>query len=62
MKKAISASAIFDGEKWLADHSVIIVNGTIEKVCLSSEMEEHIEVTHLPGTFLYPAFIDAQVY
>ena len=62
MKKAFSASFIFDGKNWLKDHSVICSEGIIDKILPVADLDKSMEVKSYPGLTLVPAFIDVQVY
>lgn len=62
MKKAISASFIFDGSSWLKDHAIIYSNGIIEKVLPLIDLDDSAELQSFPGKIIFPAFIDVQVY
>ena len=62
MKKAFTASFIFDGSNWLKGHVIISNDGIIEKVQPLSEFDNSIQLTSFPGHIIFPAFIDVQVY
>src|SRR5688572_22838865 len=62
MKKAYSASLIFDGINWLKDHVVISNDGIIESVMPLNDLDKSPELTSFPGHIFFPAFIDVQVY
>jgi N-acetylglucosamine-6-phosphate deacetylase len=62
LKKAFSASQIFDGKQWLQDHSVIVENGLVVQLVKSDDIANDIPVMLLENQFLLPAFIDVQVY
>lgn len=61
MTRAYSASAIFDGDKWLSNSVVIVKDGLIESI-VQQEDAKGIDVKFYGDHFLIPAFIDVQVY
>jgi N-acetylglucosamine-6-phosphate deacetylase len=61
MRKAFSASAIFDGNQWLSNHVVIINDGIIDKVVPQHEARE-LDIKSFDEALIVPAFIDLQVY
>ncbi|MEH6590996.1 MAG: N-acetylglucosamine-6-phosphate deacetylase [Halioglobus sp.] len=61
MSYAISSKAVFDGEQFLSDHSVIIDDERIVKVIPTAKLPASIECRQLTSGFLAPGFIDLQV-
>ena len=59
--KAFSATKIFNGEKWLSNHVVVVTGDTITAVLPATELPAGADVEYLPG-ILAPAFIDLQIY
>ena len=62
MKKAFSASFIFDGTNWLKDHAIICSKGIIDKIVTLTELEKSIDLKSWPGHTIFPSYIDVQVY
>ncbi|ROO77884.1 N-acetylglucosamine-6-phosphate deacetylase [Vibrio crassostreae] len=58
---ALSNCKIYTGSDVLTDHTVVIENELIKKVCPISELPEGIEVRDLDGANLSPGFIDLQL-
>ncbi len=58
---ALTNCKIYTSSDVLVDHAVIINNGLIESVCLTSELPEGIELRNLNGANLSPGFIDLQL-
>ncbi|WP_046224698.1 N-acetylglucosamine-6-phosphate deacetylase [Vibrio sp. ECSMB14106] len=58
---ALSNCKIYTGSDVLTDHTVVIENELIKKVCPISEMPEGIEIRDLNGANLSPGFIDLQL-
>jgi N-acetylglucosamine-6-phosphate deacetylase len=61
MSYAISSNALFDGEQFLSDHSVIIDDECIVKVIPTAKLPANMECRQLTSGFLAPGFIDLQV-
>ena len=62
MQTAYSAANIFDGERWLADHAMIVSDHVIEKILPATELPADINQSHFEQCTIVPAFIDVQVY
>ena len=58
---AISAAAVFDGERFLPDHCVIIDGETVAQVLPDTNCPPDLQRVELPGGTLAPGFIDLQV-
>lgn len=58
---AISASAVFDGERFLPDHCVIVDGATLTQVLPTAQCPPDIHRVALAGGTLAPGFIDLQV-
>lgn len=56
-----TANRIFTGEKWLADHAVVIEDGIIKEIMPASQIAASMIVKKING-FLAPAFLDLQIY
>ena len=52
---------IFTGEEILSEREVLLANGRIQMVHLSSRAADHVTVVDLNGGLLAPGFIDCQV-
>ena len=61
MRHAIAAGAVFDGDRFLDDHSVIIEDDRIIRVLASADLPQHLETRKLEGGILAPGFVDIQV-
>lgn len=61
MYQLYSAEKIFDGEKWLTKHVIIIQDGLIDAV-VPSNILTSTPVQHFDDCFIAPAFIDLQIY
>ena len=61
MRTGFSASAIFDGDKWILNGVVVVNNGTIESILPQQEVGD-VEIKSYNDSLLVPAFIDVQVY
>lgn len=61
MNSVIHNAQIFDGDRLLQDHAVIINDGLVEQLLPQSEVPSDIEqTTDLMGNYLVPGFIDLQ--
>jgi N-acetylglucosamine-6-phosphate deacetylase len=58
---ALSNSKIYAGDSWLENHSVLMENGKIVKLCASIDVPLSCPVEDLDGHFLVPGFVDIQV-
>lgn len=58
---ALTNCTIFTGSDVLENSSVIINDGVIEAICLTTELPEHIDRIDLNGANLSPGFIDLQL-
>ena len=62
MNSVIHNAQIFDGDRLLQDHAVIINDGLVEQLLPQSEVPSDIEqTTDLMGNYLVPGFIDLQI-
>lgn len=61
MRYALTGSQIFTGDQMLADHAVIVCDGTIESIVPAHTLPSGVERIHLAGGVLAPGFIDTQV-
>jgi N-acetylglucosamine-6-phosphate deacetylase len=57
----ISAENFFTGNEWLTNHSIIIKNGKVDRIVLTSEIGSANQ-KHFEDCFIAPAFVDVQVY
>lgn len=61
-RRALAATAVFDGEALLQDHAVVIDSETITEVRPTQELPPSLPVQRMPeGIWLAPGFIDVQV-
>ena len=58
---AITAPTVFDGERFLQDHCVIVQQGTITQVLPMAACPAELEILTLDSGTLAPGFIDLQV-
>lgn len=56
------ADKIFTGEKWLANHAVIISNGKIDALVPASSVSSSQHTEQFDNCIIAPAFIDLQIY
>jgi len=62
MNNAVIAGArLFDGERFLEDHALVIEGGRIKAIVPEAEVSGRGDVTRLDGGILAPGFIDVQV-
>lgn len=61
MKSAVQAQTLFDGDRLLENHSVIIEDEHIISVLPNSELPDDIDRRVLGAGILAPGFIDVQV-
>lgn len=61
MSYAIAASKLFDGDRFLDDHSVIIEKEQISRVLPTAELPPNLVPPQFAGGILAPGFIDIQV-
>ena len=62
MKKAYSASLLFDGEQWLKDHALVCEDGVVSQLLPVSQVGPSLEIQSFAGQIIFPPFIDVQVY
>ncbi|USG63149.1 N-acetylglucosamine-6-phosphate deacetylase [Sneathiella marina] len=58
---ALSNGKIYAGDTWLENHSVLVDNGKIVKICNVEDIPSSCPVDDLEGGFLVPGFVDVQV-
>lgn len=58
---AWTGAAIFDGERRIEDHALLIEDGFVEALCPVGALPSSIETRDLGGGLLTPGFIDIQV-
>jgi N-acetylglucosamine-6-phosphate deacetylase len=58
---AVSATTVFDGERFLSDHCVIVDDGTVTQVLPEKRCPAGVDRVMLAGGTLAPGFIDLQV-
>ena len=58
---ALTNCIIHDGIKFIYNHSLIIKNNKILKVCKNKDIESSIKTIDLNGNFVTPGFIDLQL-
>ena len=58
----ISAERIFTGYEWLENGVIIIKDGKIDRIVQTSEVDSTTKAKHFDNCFIFPAFIDIQVY
>lgn len=56
------ADKVFTGDKWLADHAIIIEDNIIKEIIPSAAVSESLPVKKFPGSFAAPALMDLQIY
>ena len=60
MSQAFTGARIFDGERWLDGHALVVSNGVVEDIVPQNGLSGH-EVVRLGGGILAPGFVDLQV-
>ena len=58
---ALVGAQVFDGNRVLSDHAVVIKSGVVEAVCHVEQLGADVERLVLDGGLLAPGFIDIQV-
>jgi N-acetylglucosamine-6-phosphate deacetylase len=58
---ALTGAAVFDGDRLLDRHAVVLTDGTLTGVVPDESLPEGAEVLHLGGGTLAPGFVDLQV-
>jgi len=61
MTSAFCNAKILGGDGWLTDHAVLVRNGVIDAIVISSDVPQGAELFDLDGNILLPGFIDVQV-
>lgn len=61
MREAICASQLFDGERWLSDHALLLKGDLIEAVMPSRLIPSNVNRIELGDGILAPGLIDIQV-
>lgn len=61
MKYALTQANLFDGEKIISNHALIIDQGQIESIIPATRLPRHITCYAMPGQLIAPAFIDLQL-
>lgn len=61
-RTAFSAARIFDGERILDDHAVLVENGVVSAVMPRGSLPEGIPVRQEPGCTIIPGLIDTHVH
>ncbi len=62
MPIALTASKIFDGNRFIIDSAILISNDTIEEIIPVNNVPSHYTIKDLGDKIISPAFIDLQIY
>ncbi|CAG9001059.1 MAG: N-acetylglucosamine-6-phosphate deacetylase [Candidatus Celerinatantimonas neptuna] len=61
MKYALTQATLFDGEKIISDHALILEGNQIESIVPETKLPSHVTCYAMPGQLIAPAFIDLQL-
>jgi len=61
LKRSLIGATIFDGEKFIKDKAVVLLNDRISEIISLTEIDQSSKIIELNGGTLAPGFIDLQV-